>query len=289
MSEFNGRRAPNFSQYLDDLNAIPSPYDQAIQQQQQESYNFDAELSLFTNTEFFDFDQLGDLNLPTFDAMEENTVKKETAQGINSDMDFLNLLGGELTHLSFEIVSWNPRNRAGWWRPIAAATAAPFYGSCAITPVMILCPCVFRTLSLASAWRILSFPITVRIPCLPEACTSGGCYTILSLRHQLLLPLRTSSARSLIGSLPAWDPSRLCAIAERAATLPLARMTPVALAIAPYHVTRASWEVAYTPASWHLSRIWARVDANDAVLYTPSTQLEAQPPCRPLIVTAGLQ
>ncbi|OOF97755.1 hypothetical protein ASPCADRAFT_205011 [Aspergillus carbonarius ITEM 5010] len=93
MSEFNGRRAPNFSQYLDDLNAIPSPYDQAIQQQQQESYNFDAELSLFTNTEFFDFDQLGDLNLPTFDAMEENTVKKETAPGINSDMDFLNLLG----------------------------------------------------------------------------------------------------------------------------------------------------------------------------------------------------
>ena len=100
MSEFNGRRAPNFSQYLDDLNAIPSPYDQAIQQQQQESYNFDAELSLFTNTEFFDFDQLGDLNLPTFDAMEENTVKKETAPGINSDMDFLNLLGGELMQFS---------------------------------------------------------------------------------------------------------------------------------------------------------------------------------------------
>ena len=31
MAGYNGRRAPNFSQYLDDLNAIPSPYDQAVQ------------------------------------------------------------------------------------------------------------------------------------------------------------------------------------------------------------------------------------------------------------------
>ncbi|PYI10330.1 bZIP transcription factor [Aspergillus sclerotiicarbonarius CBS 121057] len=113
MSEFNGRRAPNFSQYLDDLNAIPSPYDQAVQQQQQDSYNFDAELSLFTNTEFFDFDQLGDLNLPNFDAMEDNTVKKETAQGINSDMDFLNLLGegfGNVNDISSTMNSINAQS-----------------------------------------------------------------------------------------------------------------------------------------------------------------------------------
>ncbi|RAH46793.1 putative bZIP transcription factor (MetR) [Aspergillus brunneoviolaceus CBS 621.78] len=94
MSEFNGRRAPNFSQYLEDLNAIPSPYDQAMQQQQQESYNFDADLSLFTNTEFFDFDHFGDINLPAFDSVDKTTVKRETAQDANSDMDFLNLLGG---------------------------------------------------------------------------------------------------------------------------------------------------------------------------------------------------
>ncbi|KAL3479999.1 hypothetical protein BJX99DRAFT_45526 [Aspergillus californicus] len=90
MADFNGRRVPNFSQYLDDLNAIPSPYDVAMQQQQQqETYNLDSELSLFTNTEFFDFDKLGDLNIPSFDQVEEN--KPNVNQ--NHDMEFLDMLG----------------------------------------------------------------------------------------------------------------------------------------------------------------------------------------------------
>ncbi|KAL4735088.1 hypothetical protein BDV11DRAFT_196794 [Aspergillus similis] len=86
MAEYNGRRAPNFSQYLDDLNAIPSPYDVAMQQQQ-DGFNIDSDLSLFTNTEFFDFD----LNLPPFEPVEEN--KHNVNQ--NSDMDFLDILGGD--------------------------------------------------------------------------------------------------------------------------------------------------------------------------------------------------
>ncbi|KAM0121371.1 hypothetical protein ACP6JC_002049 [Aspergillus fumigatus] len=101
MSGYNGRRAPNFSQYLEDLNAIPSPYDQALQQQQrQDTFNLDAELSLFTNTEFFDFDNLGDLNLPSFDAVNEDSAKTTDQQhggpaAHNPDMEFLDLLGGE--------------------------------------------------------------------------------------------------------------------------------------------------------------------------------------------------
>ncbi|KAK2803983.1 hypothetical protein FQN50_006789 [Emmonsiellopsis sp. PD_5] len=60
MSGFNGRRAPNFSQYLNELNTIPSPYDQAQQQQeQQDLFDVDAELALFTNAEFLDFDAVG--------------------------------------------------------------------------------------------------------------------------------------------------------------------------------------------------------------------------------------
>lgn len=98
MSEFNGRRAPNFSQYLEDLNAIPSPYDQAVQQQQQqqESFSLDAELSLFTNAEFFDFDKLGDLSLPTFDSVD-NDKTKETTTNVeeNPDLKFLEFLNGE--------------------------------------------------------------------------------------------------------------------------------------------------------------------------------------------------
>ncbi|EAL90135.1 hypothetical protein KXW98_000129 [Aspergillus fumigatus] len=99
MSGYNGRRAPNFSQYLEDLNAIPSPYDQALQQQQrQDTFNLDAELSLFTNTEFFDFDNLGDLNLPSFDAVNEDSAKTTDQQhggpaAHNPDMEFLDLLG----------------------------------------------------------------------------------------------------------------------------------------------------------------------------------------------------
>lgn len=99
MAEYNGRRAPNFSQYLEDLNAIPSPYDQALQQQQQQQdvFNVDADLSLFTNTEFFDFDKFGSFDLPAFDAIEDGNHKKEhkPENAQSSDMDFLNLLGGK--------------------------------------------------------------------------------------------------------------------------------------------------------------------------------------------------
>ncbi|KAH2749699.1 hypothetical protein KXV94_003372 [Aspergillus fumigatus] len=105
MSGYNGRRAPNFSQYLEDLNAIPSPYDQALQQQQrQDTFNLDAELSLFTNTEFFDFDNLGDLDLPSFDAVNEDSAKTTDQQhggpaAHNPDMEFLDLLGDGFSNM----------------------------------------------------------------------------------------------------------------------------------------------------------------------------------------------
>lgn len=98
MSDYNSRRFPNFSQYLDDLNTIPSPYDQAVQQQQQDSFNIDAELSLFTNAEFFDFDNFGDLNLPTFDSVEDGSSTKEpnNNEGQKANMKFTDFLNGEL-------------------------------------------------------------------------------------------------------------------------------------------------------------------------------------------------
>lgn len=99
MAGYNGRRAPNFSQYLDDLNTIPSPYDQALQQQQQQqnTINFDEELALFTNAEFFDFDKFGDLSLPSFDTVEDkNTNAGSRDQTQNEDMKFLDFLNGKL-------------------------------------------------------------------------------------------------------------------------------------------------------------------------------------------------
>lgn len=98
MAGYNGRRAPNFAQYLDDLNTIPSPYDQALQQQQQQqnTVNFDEELALFTNAEFFDFDKFGDLSLPSFDAVEDKNTNAGTGdQAQNEDMKFLDFLNGK--------------------------------------------------------------------------------------------------------------------------------------------------------------------------------------------------
>ncbi|KAJ5747853.1 uncharacterized protein N7511_009549 [Penicillium nucicola] len=100
MASYNGRRAPNFSQYIDDLNAIPSPYDQALQQQQrqQNSFTLDEELALFTNTEFFDFDKFTDFGLPNglpnFDSVDDakpqDVVPDQAAR--NADMKFLDFL-----------------------------------------------------------------------------------------------------------------------------------------------------------------------------------------------------
>jgi hypothetical protein len=51
MSNYNGRRGPNVSQYLRDLNAInrqePAP---------EEPFTMEEDLALFTNTQFFDFE-----------------------------------------------------------------------------------------------------------------------------------------------------------------------------------------------------------------------------------------
>ncbi|PGH08275.1 hypothetical protein AJ79_06062 [Helicocarpus griseus UAMH5409] len=100
MSGYNGRRAPNFSQYLNDLNTIPSPYDQAQQQQeQQDVFDVDAELAMFTNAEFLDFDAVGDLpvDMPVkFETANRNDAhnSKDTSTGSDGHgvkyMDMLN-------------------------------------------------------------------------------------------------------------------------------------------------------------------------------------------------------
>ncbi|EFQ98814.1 regulatory protein Cys-3 [Nannizzia gypsea CBS 118893] len=60
MADFNGRRAPNFSQYLNDLNTLPSPFEQTAQPDDLQ-FDVDADLALFTNAEFLDFDPAGNV------------------------------------------------------------------------------------------------------------------------------------------------------------------------------------------------------------------------------------
>ncbi|KAK3673864.1 hypothetical protein LTR78_006419 [Recurvomyces mirabilis] len=52
MASYNGRRAPNVSQYLANLNTIPGPQDVAAQS----AFPTGDDLDFLTNTEFFDFD-----------------------------------------------------------------------------------------------------------------------------------------------------------------------------------------------------------------------------------------
>jgi hypothetical protein len=92
MAGYNGRRPPGFSQqYLHELNTIPSAYDQALQQQD-DSFNIDAELALFTNAEFLDFDNFGDISLPfTIDSAEDAPRQRDAGDkdlGVNY-LDFL--------------------------------------------------------------------------------------------------------------------------------------------------------------------------------------------------------
>lgn len=155
MAAFNGRRAPNFSQYLDDLNAIPSPYDQALQQQQQQTtLNLDEELALFTNTEFFDFDKFTDLSLPSFDSVDDKTLG-DADQSQNADMKFLDFLHDGLGNMPeyqpdfssvnaqqipvqnqpFSAVPAVPAaNPAPAQAPLAAPQAAPTPASSAVSP-----------------------------------------------------------------------------------------------------------------------------------------------------------
>ncbi|PSS17041.1 hypothetical protein M430DRAFT_141734 [Amorphotheca resinae ATCC 22711] len=58
---YNERRGPNVSEYVANLNAIPTP--QELQSSNADNFNLDDELAMFTNTQFFDFDAGQDTDL----------------------------------------------------------------------------------------------------------------------------------------------------------------------------------------------------------------------------------
>ncbi|MCJ1340074.1 hypothetical protein MMC09_005368 [Bachmanniomyces sp. S44760] len=86
MASFTGRRPPNVSQYIANLNTIPSAHDIA-QQQQQEGYGIDDDLAIFTNAEFFDFDMGENIEQPApYDATLEGRARRENAGSKPSQM-----------------------------------------------------------------------------------------------------------------------------------------------------------------------------------------------------------
>jgi hypothetical protein len=79
---YNGQRGPNVSEFIANLNAIPSA--QEVGSEAPENFNYEAELAMFTNTEFVDFDigQNTDYQPTNFDFNVPSEVDQKT-------MDFL--------------------------------------------------------------------------------------------------------------------------------------------------------------------------------------------------------
>jgi len=97
MSTYNGRRAPNVSHLLQDLNTV-SAHDAATE----ENFNMEDDLELFTNTQFYDFDSgqqtdfqaqpvktaLNTVAAPANTATENVTTAPPSAIGDMPNLDF---------------------------------------------------------------------------------------------------------------------------------------------------------------------------------------------------------
>lgn len=81
---YNGRRGPNVSQYIANLNAIPTA--QELHNSAQDTF-LDDDLAMFTNTTFFDFDSHEDLQGDGFDGLGGQIVGEEGLD-LKADLDF---------------------------------------------------------------------------------------------------------------------------------------------------------------------------------------------------------
>lgn len=86
MASYDGQRGPNVSEFIANLNTIPSAQDMAAPGP--ENFNLDDELAMFTNTQFFDFDLGQDADLKPvsldFDFNAQGRPPSGTAQDLKS-------------------------------------------------------------------------------------------------------------------------------------------------------------------------------------------------------------
>ena len=89
MAIYNGQRGPNVSEFMATLNAIPPAQD--VASQNQDNFNLDEELAMFTNTQFFDFDlgQDADLQSANFDFNAQPGVTPTAATNDTKSIDFI--------------------------------------------------------------------------------------------------------------------------------------------------------------------------------------------------------
>ena len=113
MSGFNGgRRGPTVSQYIANLNAIPSSHDDVVNQHDS-AYNLEDDLAVFTNTQFFDFDMGEDIDqqpMP-YDPSAEERARRENATAHKSSGKALDYSQNHGRSSSQRVM---PRRATGW-------------------------------------------------------------------------------------------------------------------------------------------------------------------------------
>ncbi|KAF4584317.1 Regulatory protein cys-3 [Ophiocordyceps camponoti-floridani] len=105
MSAYNGRHAPNVSQYLRDLNTI-NPQDTSAAD---EGFAIEDDLALFTNTQFFDFDsgQNMDFQAQPVKAAAESVAPSssspsdDVSPSVMGDMPTLDFISGDFSFSDF--------------------------------------------------------------------------------------------------------------------------------------------------------------------------------------------
>jgi hypothetical protein len=77
---YNGQRGPNVSEFIANLNTIPAA--QEVGSEGLENFNYEADLAIFTNTEFLDFDidQNADYQPTDFDFNAPPGVDQESIE-----------------------------------------------------------------------------------------------------------------------------------------------------------------------------------------------------------------
>jgi len=104
MSVYNARRAPNVSQYIDELNQVPSSFDLSQQQPGPEDFDFEGSLAMFTNAEFPDFDvgDNGNDSIPFIDpALDGRSGKDNTTTTGNGGLTDFPLFNTDLNIPTF--------------------------------------------------------------------------------------------------------------------------------------------------------------------------------------------
>lgn len=99
MANLHGRNGINYSQYINNLNALPTGYEQ--ESLQPDDVSIDRELAMFTNTDFVDFETNN--NPPNGVPVNYDVEKYRNMRQSNMDMKYEDMLQGIDDQLAYEI------------------------------------------------------------------------------------------------------------------------------------------------------------------------------------------